>query len=431
MAPMCTLHYDALGTDDQFAYRANVAYESVGNFNHNGDLEREMASGSAVWKLTDAAVLSLNADWQKKAIAAQPVIGLQPDNELPPMVDPRTLLGQPWFKYAANAADVGARLDYSLNNNWYVVGQLAYSSNKRDAAFVDLYQVDARGNILSGDLVLSPGQPYDVTSGQLFISGKFNTGSLGHELIAGLSARDYTADQGGYATLTTMTVGNVFNPVYFPNIPLAVVPTKSHSVNHQLGPFASDLITVTDKWQLMLGARQIHYSDDETSAAGISNRYVRNSVVPSVGLIFKPVQDLMTYFNYTQGLEQGDYAPFFAKNAGTALDPLVSSQYELGAKTRINGNLTLGLSAFEIRKTLEFVDSGNVFIESGLQRHRGIEFTGSGDVSENTTFIAGVQYLNALQINTGIRQSTVSAPRTCPSGRPIFISITASRLFPD
>ncbi len=27
----------------------------------------------------------------------------------------------------------------------------------------------------------------------------------------------------------------------------------------------------------------------------------------------------MTYFNYTQGLEQGDYAPFFAKNAGTTL----------------------------------------------------------------------------------------------------------------
>ncbi len=141
--------------------------------------------------------------------------------------------------------------------------------------------------------MLSPGQPYDVASGQLFISGKFNTGSLGHELIAGLSALNYTANQGGYATLTTMTaVGNVFNPVYFPNIPLAVVPTKGHSVNHQLGPFASDLITVTDKWQLMLGARQIHYSDDETSAAGISNPYVRNSVVPSVGLIFKPVRTL-------------------------------------------------------------------------------------------------------------------------------------------
>ncbi len=400
----------SLGTNGDFGYRANLAYEQVGDFSHSGDLERRTAGASILWRITDRAVLALNGDWQKKDIAAQPVIGLQPNNTLPPMIDPRTLLGQQWFKYRANTASGGARLDYSLNTDWYVVGQVAYSSNKRDAAFVDIYQVNANGDIPSGDLVLSPGQPYSVTSAQLFLSGKFNTSSIRHELVTGFSARSYAADESGYATLTTMTNGNLFHPVYFPEITIAQIPPKTHSVNHQTGPFASDLITLSDSWQALLGARYVHYSNTQTRPAAAPVPYVKNSFVPSFGLIYKPVAQVMGYFNYSEGLEQGDYAPFFTKNAGTALNPLVSRQYEVGVKSRLHGDLTLGLAAFEIRKTLEFVNGNNVFVQSGLQRHRGIALTTTGEISSNTTLIAGVEWLNATQVDTG--DPTVNGKRT-------------------
>ncbi|MBS0419917.1 MAG: TonB-dependent siderophore receptor [Proteobacteria bacterium] len=399
-----------LGAADQFGYRLNLAYEKVGNFQHSGDLARRFAGASVNWKLSDRAVLQLNGDWQEKDLAAQPVIGLQADGSLPPMVDPRTLLGQPWFKYRTNVADAEGRLDYTLSDDWYLVTQVAYGSNTRDAAFPDIYAVDARGNILSGDLVLSPQQPYAVYSGQSFLSGKFKTGFIGHELVTGVSAREYEAHESGYATLTTNTVGNLFQPVYFAPIPLPEAPAKNHVVNHQVGPFVSDLITLTQSWQLLLGGRYIHYSNTSTPAAGAPRPYAKNSFVPSAGLIYKPLPDVMTYFNYSRGLEQSQGAPFFAKNVGVALNPLVSTQYEVGVKARVAGEVTLGMAAFEIKKSLEFVDSNNYFVQSGLQRHRGLELTGSGGISRNTNLIAGVAWLDAVQVNTG--DTTVDGRRT-------------------
>lgn len=399
-----------LGADGDFGYRANLAYEKVGDFSHSGDLERKLAGGSISWRLTDRAVLLVNGDWQTKDLAAQPVIGLQANGSLPPMVDPRTLLGQPWFKYRTDTADVATRFDYTLSSEWFVVGQASYTRNTRDAAFPDIYEVDASGNVLSGDLVVAPGQPYTTTSGQVFVSGKFHTSSVGHELVAGVSARYYDAKELGYVTLTTMTVGNLFHPVYFPEIPVVNPPPKNHTVNHQIGPYVSDLITFTDSWQALIGARFVHYANTLTRPSGVSEQYVKDSVAPSFGLIYKPSLGVMTYFNYSRGLEQSQDAPFFAKNAGVALNPLVSTQYEVGVKARLNGEFTVGTAVFEIKKPLEFVDSNNEFVQSGLQRHRGVELTGSGQIMQDTTLIAGVAWLDAMQVNTG--DPTVNGKRT-------------------
>ena len=405
-------HVDSSDTvaGGRFGFRTNLAYEKVGDFTHSGDLERKAVSESISWRLTDRAVLLLDADWQNKDLAAQPVIGLQADNALPPMIDPRTLLGQPWFKYRTNTADVAGKLQYTLNDDWYVVGQVAYTWNKRDAAFPDVYETDASGDILSGDLVLSPGQSYKTTSGQLFISGNFNTGPVAHELVAGVSARYYDAHELGYATLTTMTVGNMFQPVYFPAIPVVNAPPKNHTVNRQVGPFVSDLVTFSKSWQALFGARYIEYSNTLTKPAGVPTPYVKDSVAPSVGLIYKPTQQVMTYLNYSQGLEQSEGAPFFARIAGVALNPLVSTQYEAGVKTRVTRDFTVGLAAFQIKKPLEYVNSSGYFVQNGLQRHRGLELTGTGQVAGDTTLIAGVQWLDAVQVQTG--DPTVDGKRT-------------------
>jgi iron complex outermembrane receptor protein len=405
-------HVDTSDTIDDggFGYRTNLAYEKVGDFTHSGDLERKAASESISWRLSDRAVLQLNGDWQNKALAAQPVIGLTANGSLPPMINPRTLLGEPWFKYTTNTADVAGKLDYSLTDNWYVVAQVAYTWNTRDAAFPDIYETDSSGDILSGDLVLSPGQSYKTTSGQFFVSGNFDTGPVAHDLVAGVSARYYDAHELGYATLTTMTVGNMFNPVYFPEIPLANAPPKNHTVNRQVGPFVSDLLTFSKSWQALFGARYIEYSNTLTEPGGVPTPYVKNSVAPSVGLIYKPTQQVMTYLNYSQGLEQSEGAPYYAKNAGVALNPLVSTQYEAGVKTRVASDFTVGLAAFQIKKPLEYVDSDNYFVQNGLQRHRGLELTGTGQIAGDTTLIAGVQWLDAVQVQAG--DPTVNGKRT-------------------
>src|SRR5437879_5933242 len=117
----------------------------------------------------------------------------------------------------------------------------------------------------------------------------------------------------------------------------------------------------------------------------------------------------MTYFDYTRGLEQSGVAPPFALNAGITLAPLVSTQFEVGAKALIGG-INFGLAAFQISKTEEFVNSALLFEQDGRQRHRGVELTANGPLAGNLTFIAGVSRLFTTQLDTS--DVTVNGQRT-------------------
>lgn len=112
---------------ERFGYRAVVAGGRRGDFDRNRDYERAYAYGAFDWKLSDAAILQLDADFQTKEIAAQALIGNQPNGELPPFPDPETLLGQPWARYETSTYNINARLDYRFNDDWTLTNQAALS----------------------------------------------------------------------------------------------------------------------------------------------------------------------------------------------------------------------------------------------------------------------------------------------------------------
>jgi len=225
----------------------------------------------------------------------------------------------------------------------------------------------------------------------------------------------------------------VHNSTFPPN------PPKNHNDVTQASPFASDLISFTESWQALVGARYIHFKNTLTIPNTAPSLYIRDKWVPNFGLIYKPAHDIMTYFDYTRGLEQSGVAPPFATNAGITLAPLVSTQYEVGAKAVISNSFNIGFAAFQINKTEEFVNSALLFEQNGRQRHRGIELTANGQLISNLTFIAGLSRLFTTQIDTndvtvnGRRtpnapnwQADLSLDYQMPSIRGLFLSTALS-----
>ena len=385
---------DTIGENDSIGYRFNIAYEDVGDFTHNFDLERFFVGLNTDFKLGERGVLQINLDHQNKKTAAQPLIGLQPDGSLPPEVNPRTLLGQPWMQYEADVYNAGLRYQHELTEDWFVVGQAALARNEREAAFVDIFAVDANGDVLDGGMVLSPGQEYETKSGQVFLSGKFSTGALGHELVTGLSSRYYEAREGGYISFP-VTVGNILHPVYVPAPAMPAAPAKNKVDNHQNAVFFSDLITLSERWQALAGVRYVQYYNRlQRPNQARARPYEENSVVPSFGLIFKPSSTVTTYLSYAEGLEQGGVAPFNSANAGEYQDPIESEQIEIGVKAALTDFVTATLSLFEIEKGLEFVNADNVYVQDGRQRHRGVELQLSGAATHRLFLTAGATYLD-------------------------------------
>jgi iron complex outermembrane receptor protein len=397
-------YYGALDTggplgDGRLGYRFNVAGEKVGDFGHSGDLRRTFVSGAIDWAITPRALLRFDVDYQNKRLAAQPVIGVQPDGALPPQFDPRTLLGQPWLQYRTNTFNVGGRFDFKLTDTWTFTTQVAQSYNNRDAAFPDIYSVASNGDILSGDIYLSPDQSFRVLSTNTFVSGKFHTGPLSHQLVTGISTRNYEARQGGFGVMP-ITVGNLFAPVYSP-AQSTTFPAKTIEKNFQPSVFISDLIDIGSHWSVMLGVRNVSYRDESYAPSGSNTRYEASVNVPSVGVIFKPLPSVSTYASYSEGFEQGGVAPFNALNAGQSLPPVKSKQYEAGVKADIGTGLTVDAAVFRIEKTLQYVNTANDYVQAGTQRHTGVELTATGRLTRNVSIVAGAAYLHTALEDTG------------------------------
>ena len=385
--------------DGRLGYRFNLAGEKVGNFGHSGDLRRTFVSGALDWAITPRALLRFDFDYQNKRLAAQPVIGTQPDGSLPPQFDPRTLLGQPWLQYRTNTFNVAGRFDFKLTDTWTFTTQVAESYNNRDAAFPDIYSVAANGDILSGDIYLSPDQSFRVLSTNTFVSGKFDTGPLKHQLVTGVSTRNYEARQGGFGVMP-ITVGNLFAPVYSP-AQSTTYPAKTVEKNFQPSVFVSDLIDIGSHWSVMLGVRHVSYRDDSYAPSGSDTHYQASVNVPSAGVIFKPLPSLSTYASYSEGFEQGGVAPFNTLNAGRSLAPVKSKQYEAGVKADIGSRLTVDAAVFRIEKTLQYVNTANVYVQAGTQRHTGVELTANGRLTRDLSIVAGAAYLHTAQEETG------------------------------
>lgn len=374
-----------------FGVRFNGAYEKVGSFDHAGDLERYFASVAADVRLTERAVLQLNVDYQDVSKIADPLLRANQSSRAdrldpatfiePPEVDRRDLLSPSWFRYEHRGANADAKLDVRLSDDWFAVLQVNRSENKRPMAFQDLFDIEPNGDVLFGALFYSPNNRMLVRSAQAYVGGKFATGGIGHDVFTGASVKAYddwqTTDE-----YPEVNVGNVLHPVDPPRYEFGSFTLLRKNIVREKSLFFSDLVTLTPRWQALLGVRYIDYESNSHDAAGVKiQEQIEDAVVPSFGLIFKPVPNLTTYVSYSRGLEQGEYPPFFADNVGEQTAPIKSKQVEAGVKAGIGRRYDLGLAVFNIEREAGYVNLDNLFVLDGTQRHRGVEAVASARVA--------------------------------------------------
>ncbi|MFG6448546.1 TonB-dependent siderophore receptor [Roseateles sp. BYS180W] len=400
-------HVDAggsLGSGSPMGYRLNMAGEEQGDFTHAGDMSRAMASAAFDFKLAHGTLLRIDADHQHKKIAAQPVIGPRSDGTLVPAnsLDPRALLGQPWGQYRTDASNIGARLEHTLNDAWHLIGQIGYSTTRRDAAFPGLYEVSPNGQVLSGDYYFSPAQKFTALSAQAFANGRLEIGGMRHDVVLGISDSTLKTKDGGWFPNDGLTVGNIYAPVYSARPDFSDPPTKNQSATQQPSIFVSDTISFNSQWRLLLGARYIAYQNESQRAGAAPRDYRVKVTVPSAGLVWLPSPSLTLYTSITEGLEQGAYAPNAAANRGERLDPIRSNQLETGLKWQPARGLAATAAWFTIDKPLQATDpKDKLFKTLGRQRHRGIELALNGEISPSLSAVAGLSWLDATMQDTG------------------------------
>lgn len=261
-------------------------------------------------------------------------------------------------------------LKWKFNEDWSAKYQFGYTrkihkSNKTFATLLN-QEGDYEGSLYNFAGAL------ENYFNQVMVNGKFNTGSVRHEVVAGVGNLKTNEKWSNEFYWGNDFNGNIYQEQKYiitrtPDFSLA--PRGNGQENQTYG-FLSDTINLTEQWQAILGARYTYYDLEET--------YHTKATTPTIALLYKPVPEATIYASYVEGLEAGSrVAPPYA-NAGETLKATVSKQYEAGVKYDLN-KLSLTSAVFKIERVeaIDSIQNGLKYLkQDGLTSYKGFEFSG-------------------------------------------------------
>lgn len=332
---------------------------------------------------------------------------------MPSAPDAHKNVTQSWEWSESSDQAVLAQAEYDISDRVTLFGDIGAGWNRIDRLFGTPTIQNA-----AGDTSVTPAYfkfEVDRRTADAGLRGAFDTGAVGHTATFQASLYQDQLSRGSVNAASAVT-SNIFNPVDRAAQSVAAPSSVPKISETQLVGFAlADTLSAFDeKVQLTLGVRRQAISSDNFSAStgAITSSYDKTAVTPMAGLVVRPWQHVAFYGNYIEGLSKGDIAPATATNAGEAMAPYVSEQFEIGSKVDF-GRIAATLSLFEITKPSGQL-TGSVYAADGEQRNRGIELNVFGEVAENVRILAGATVFDAELTRTNSASTVGNRPVGVP-----------------
>jgi iron complex outermembrane receptor protein len=225
------------------------------------------------------------------------------------------------------------------------------------------------------------------------VLGKFGTGPVAHELLAGF---DYSHNKVESQTLWG-TVGTIdaFNPVY--GSPVTLFPPGAPTISKQdlFGLYAQDRLRF-EHWLLTVGLRQDFLrTRAHTAAAG--EKAGDDRFTARAGLTYLFDNGIAPYVSWSTSFKASDIGQ--KARDGSLFKPEEGQVFEAGVKYQPKGvNALFTLAAFEAaQKNMLTPDPGDwtYSVQQGRQRSRGFEFEARCEPLANLNLIAAYTYTDA------------------------------------
>lgn len=408
------------GENDQFGARINLVTgnEDIGVDNYEGS--RGLASAALDWRYNDKLTFKFDIENYRKDVSEQAAIALPTAVNgritLPPVPDSKQNLAGKWQRYDAEATNLLFRTDYALSDNWSLLFEAGRAKTERDRNFSQFQNYNTSTGEGQLQVFFTRDQEFTNTNYRTELFGIVETGPITHQLTFGYTSNEREGVTPGYLRPGTISQ-NYYNPRPVPVLTANSSNTLSDQTINDRGWYVFDQMALTDKWNLMLGARQSRYETESKniSASGTSTtRFSAEETTPSVAVLYKLQPNLSVYASYIEGFEDSGQAPANRSNAGELLDPAKSKQKELGFKTQLFNNFLLQLAYFDIERAAAFTDpTTNTFKVNGDGSYRGLEFAATGEVTNNLSIAASAMLMNA-ELKTPDMLTNGNTPENTP-----------------
>ena len=376
------------GEDGALGYRLNVTREE-GKTPYGGKLERSSMLLALDAKLSDRLTWDFQTLYQDRlAKDTEPVIRMSsyPSGiALPtPVKSDQTLVGEGTYT-DSKLAHVATGLKYQITPDWQAQTHISQTHSKTRRIEQVLFIDSANGDydVARADY----GERYQVQYGDAMVTGRVQTGSVRHNIVAGASWQKQMNDDAAAGVYdTNVGTGNLYTQntyAYYGVGDFGNLQVRRAKEIWQRAVFLSDRVELNDRWSVLGGLRWTHYEQNSLNASGgVTSSYEKTGVLtPTVAVMNKLTADTMAYVSYVESLQQGTTVGTTYANARELLDPLVSKQWELGLKK--DGAQWSGTAAlFKVERGAEYANASNVYVQDGKTIYQGLELGATGRLNK-------------------------------------------------
>lgn len=342
------------------------------------------------------------------------------DNE-PPDFRAEDLTSPDWLFFGFRNYNYGVVGSAELPNQWKIeFGAFRSESNTPRSFTAFVFDTDALGQ---GDYAISQSPPRfnKSTSGEVRLSKSIVENARRHTFYVTTRARDRTSTFGG---------GDL---QFFGPVTLGAFPDLAEPTFQTANPTLTETKQVTGGlayegvWQnvgqLSMAIQKSDYTRTQTRD-GVAP--VEGKTAPwlyNAGAAVYLTPTLAAYASYARGFEELGSAPGNAVNRDEAVPAEQTRQIDAGLRYEIRPGLQMVAGVFQIDKPYYSLDSINVFRRLGDIRHRGVELSLAGSVTQELTVVAGTVLLQPHIIDTSLAAGTGNLTAVGPIPRLVSINV--------
>ena len=308
------------------------------------------------------------------------------------------LVGYPKFlEFDMTTQRYGYVLTHQFNDSWQIRNNFSVTATnvRKQEDLIVTSVLDDR--FLGFEYYVGP-YTKDNYSAQIDLLGKFNTGSIAHQLLIGFDFNRFVDIAGKVFFSTDFPSLDIRSPNYFVVRPdLELIFEGSHITRQAYGIYLQDQIAFSNNLKLLIGGRYdwISYRNDIFGDGIAATSQDNGAFSPRLGIVYQPSDAISLYMSYSQSFRQ---AVGFNSDE-RAFEPTRGTQYEVGVKTDfLNGRLSANLAAYHLTKTNIITPDPTrprFSIQSGEQRSQGIELDVAGEILPGWKVVASYAYTDA------------------------------------
>lgn len=287
----------------------------------------------------------------------------------------------------------GYSLEHEFNEDWRIRNNVAISLTDFREDIAGYPSTVEEDRFIGGLDVGKADYQRENFFGQIDLLGRFQTGSISHQVLAGFDFNRFSLDTNRINADTPLPPIDIRDPNYdiaSPEYSTRNTFSSIDLVRRSYGIYLQDQITLLDNLKLLIGGRYDWISTDlavdATTAGDVTDLPTRNdgAFSPRVGLVYQPSEDIALYASYTRSFFPVSGLDNTSPDASVTFDPTRGTQYEVGVKADfLDDRLSATLAAYHLTRTNVLTpdpDDPTRSIQTGEQRSQGIEFDVTGEI---------------------------------------------------